>query len=235
MGVKSISENYLLLTEGMHDTLFFTHLVAAKGLPPFQITSCGNIVGANGQRDGIDHLTGALNALPSIPGFATRPLEAILIAADNDSDPVASFAKVQRLINATADIRPGHRYVSPIAAQTKGGTDPIIVVLMMPWTLTPGALDTLCLSSASAERPVLAQHVDNFAKAANVDVAHGWQVTKEHKMRLRSLLSAAHPTDPYIAPAYVWSDGTDLVPLDNGAFDQVADFLRDFPTLLATP
>jgi hypothetical protein len=54
-------------------------------------------------------------------------------------------------------------------------------------------------------------------------------------MKLRSLIAAAYKEDPYLSPTYVWSDRTDLVPLGSDVFDVIADFLRDFPALLARP
>jgi hypothetical protein len=54
-------------------------------------------------------------------------------------------------------------------------------------------------------------------------------------MKLRSLMSAAHQDDPYLSPAWVWREGTDLVPLTDPVFAQVVDFLRNFPTFLAAP
>jgi hypothetical protein len=83
--------------------------------------------------------------------------------------------------------------------------------------------------------PLIAAAVETFAKSVGVDDAHGWTITKQHKMKFRSLISAAHKPGPYISPAYVWSKATDLVPLDSNIFDDIAKFLSDFPRLLATP
>ncbi len=235
MGLKKIEKRFLVLCEGMHDKQFFDYLGQENGFAGlFQTASCGSIAGVVGHRDGISHLTNALNALPGVPGFYTQ-LEAVIIAADNDSDPASAFEQVRLLIRAAADISPGKRFEAPAAPLKKAGREPYVVVLMMPWTGTPGALDSLCHRSASDQRPLIAAAVDRFAATVSVDAAHGWSITKEHKMKLRSLISAAYPTDPYISPAWVWSDGTDLVPLTNPAFNQVAAFLQNFPTFLASP
>ncbi len=186
-----------------------------------------------GRRHGITHLTAALNALPGLPRF--DGMEAIIIAADNDDNPGRSFGNVQQLISNTAEISPGRRYAVPSAPLQKAEAGPAVVVMMIPWADVPGALDTLCIGSASAKRPAIGQATDVFASACGVDDAHGWSITKQGKMKLRSLIAAAHKDDPYLPPAYVWGDNTDLVPLDHGAFDQIADFLRDFENLVGSP
>lgn len=173
LGLRAVTHKHLLLCEGMHDVQFFDHLRQERGLPEFQIVSCGFVAGSPPGRDGIDYLTGALDALPGIPFFAQ--MEAILIVADNDSDPPAAFAKVQQLINNTTDISAGHRYIAPSAELTRAGANPIIVVMMLPWTAIPGALDTLCLAAASNKVPTIATCVEEFSKCASTNA---WPITK---------------------------------------------------------
>jgi len=228
LGIHAITHKHVLLCEGMHDAQFFKHLIDVRNLPSFLVASCGFIAGAPPGRDGIDHLTKALDALVAIPGFPQ--LEAILIVADNDSDPAAAFNKVRQLIGATADIKPQRRYAIPNAPLTKSGLQPTMVVMMHPWTGVPGALDTLCLTAASNKEPAKSVCVDIFAKCAQSDK---WPPTKVAKMKLRSLLSATYESDPYISPAWVWRDGTSLVPLHDSVFDQIATFMQGFPALVA--
>lgn len=151
MGLSAITHKHLLLCEGMHDVQFFYHLQKDRGLPAFQAASCGNIVGTPSGRDGITHLTGALNALPAIPAFHTT-LQKILIIADNDNNPKGAFQRVQQLVKNTAELRPGVRYTVPASEQATSGRNPSITVLMLPWSGQQGALDTLCLAAASYRR-----------------------------------------------------------------------------------
>jgi hypothetical protein len=224
MGLTALTHKHLLLCEGMHDVQFFQHLAQARGLPAFQATSCGNVVGAAPGRDGIQHLTGALNALPALPTFYTK-LESILIVADNDGDHAKALRTVQQYINEAVDIGPGHRYMAPTTPQVTVGANPAVTILMLPWTALPGALDTLCLAAARNKEPAVATCVDAFETCINpVD----WGPQKVAKMKLRAHISAAYPTDPYISPAWVWRDNTDLVPLNDPVFDQVEQFLRVF-------
>jgi hypothetical protein len=224
VGLAALTHSHLLLCEGRHDKEFFDHLLIQHNLPPFQTASFGFVGGAPANRDGIDYLDKALNAIVGIPGF--RLLQAILIVADNDDNPPAAFQKVQHLIRAAA----AHPYPVPTAELAKALGQPSIVVMMLPWTGLRGALDTLCLSSASNKRSTIATAVENFA---TVTGASAWPAPKDSKMKLRSLLSAAHQEDPYLSPAWVWREGTDLVPLNDPVFDQIVDFLRNFSAFLA--
>jgi len=215
----------------MHDAEFFRELVRVRNLPQFEILSCGYASGVTNRRDGIGHLTGALDALPTIAGF--QNVEAILITADNDDLAAtnSAFQRVQDYI-AKAELLPGQPYPVPDQPLVKKSSNPTMVVMMLPWTGVAGALDSLCFTAAAAKRPLIAPHVQTLAASCGVN---GWPVTKQAKMKLRSLISAAYMSDPYLAPAWVWRDGTDLVPLTDSAFDQIASFLNGFPALLATP
>jgi hypothetical protein len=163
VGLPSITHSHLLLCEGMHDKQFFDYLLIQHSLPAFQTASFGFVGGAPPNRDGVDYLDKALNAIVGIGGFR-NVLQAILIVADNDDDPVAAFQKVRRLIGAAA----AHSYSVPTAELTKAVGQPTIVVMMLPWTGVRGALDTLCLSSASNQRNTIAGAVENFATITGV-------------------------------------------------------------------
>lgn len=229
--LTAITNKYVLLCEGAHDAEFFKALIDDRNLPGFTIASCGFATRLDG-KDGISHLTGALEGITTLAGF--EQVEAVLIVADNDSDGAATFAEIVDMVGA-AEVSPGQPYIPPTAPLVKGAGVPSVVVMMLPWTDVNGALDTLCLAAAENQRHLLSGPVHAFAAAAQVDDAHGWPITKQHKMKLRSLISAAHAADPYISPAYVWKHGTDLVPVSDASFNQIADFIRDFPAFLAAP
>jgi hypothetical protein len=207
----------------MHDVECLDNLRQVRGIASFQVASCGFVAGAPPGRDGISYLTEALNAIRSVPNFAR--LKGILIVADNDANPTDAFLNVQNLINASKDISPGIRFVAPTTELVSAAGNPAITVLMLPWTRTPGALDTLCLAAASSKEPQIARCVNAFEACLNPT---GWDPQKIAKMKLRTHISAAYPTDPYIAPAWVWRDQTDLVPLNDPCFDQIDAFLRSY-------
>lgn len=167
MGLPAITHRHLLLCEGMHDVQFFLHLATQRNLPAFQAVSCGNIVGAPPGRDGIDYLTGALNALPAIPAFSIT-LEKILIVADNDDDPPATLLKIRNYITAAAEIQAGVRYPVPPKDEVVAGARPSITILMLPASGQKGALDSLLLTAASNKEGWIASCVNHFATCVNV-------------------------------------------------------------------
>ncbi len=220
MGINGLIHKYLVLCEGIHDAEFLRHLGKTRGLPDFQCEPCGNISGD--QSNGISHLTRALNALPALDGFSS--LKTITIMADNDANPSGSFSEVCRLINGTDAFGQGRRYTAPADPLVKAGTNPAIIVMMVPWRNVPGALDCLCLTAAASAFPATASCVETFSQCAGVE---GWgSRTKISKMKLHSLIAATHEKNPGLSPAWVWSEQTNIVPLDNSVFDQIATFLR---------
>lgn len=223
MGLRALDYRRLIICEGAHDAQFFETLCSMHNLE-FQVASAGHIAGAK-NREGIDSLTRALDALPGIPGFAS--LDSILIAADNDTEPSETVLKVKELIRATAPFD-NAGYAVPDDVLIPSAGQPSITLLMLPWHNVPGSLDTLCMRAAFNKRSALGGHVDAFAVAAGVGAENGWSITKEHKMKLRSFMSAAYRKDPYLSPAWVWQDKTDLVPLSDSVFSEIVSFLKAF-------
>jgi hypothetical protein len=224
--LTAITEPFVLLCEGQHDSQFFTHLIRVRNLPKFEVCSVNYVLGES--HGGNTKFTEALDELPAIPGF--EKVQKVLVVADNDLEPTRSFNDVVAAIAATEPIigPPASRFVAPPVPLTKAGENPAVVVLMMPWTNVQGSLSTMCATAAMNAAPLVARCVNAFA---NCTGAAGWPMTTLAKMKLRSLIAARHKAQPDISPAYVWSKGTDLVPLTDATFNQVANFLSAFPNL----
>lgn len=221
-----ITEPFVILCEGVHDSQFFTHVTSEPGCPSFDICSVNYVLGT--VHGGNTRFTEALDELPSIPGF--EKVTKILIVADNDLDPVVAFDRISADITATAPILgpPASRFVAPAVPLVKAGTNPEIVVLMLPWTGMKGSLSTMCALAARNAAPAMATCVDAFATCTG---AGQWSITTLAKMQLRALIASAPMAKPDLSPAYVWSKNTNLVPLSDPVFDQVKGFLRSFPTI----
>jgi hypothetical protein len=219
-----ITEPFVLLCEGQHDSQFFTHLINVRHLPKFEVCSVNYVLGST--RGGNTKFTEALDELPAIPGFEN--VEKVLIVADNDLDPVAAFNGIVTAITTTSPIigPPASRYVAPPAPLTKAGASPSVVVMMLPWTGMAGSLSTMCLAAAMNAAPAIAACVNALASCTTADT---WPATTLAKMKLRALIASSHRAKPELSPAYVWSEGTNLVPLSDNVFDQVAGFMSTFP------
>lgn len=221
-----ITEPFVLLCEGQHDSQFFTHLIRVRNLPRFEVCSVNYVLGVS--RGGNTKFTEALDELPAIPGF--QNVQKILIVADNDLNPTTAFTDVVTAITATAPIigPPASRYVAPGAPLTKVGANPAVVVMMIPNIGIPGSLTTMCLIAAVNAAPAIAGCVDALATCTAADT---WPSTALAKMKLRAIIASSHRPKPELSPAYVWSETTNLVPLLDGVFDDVAAFLTNFPAL----
>lgn len=233
-GLKRITEPYVLLCEGQHDSEFFTHLIGIHGLPKFEVCSVNYVM--NGNHGGNSRFRDALDALVAKPGF--QQVQKILIAADSDfpappgASPRNSFTDVVAQIDSTAPIigPPRSKFAAPAAPLQKAGSNPSVVVLMVPWPGTPGNLDTMCLTAArNHSNSAFVSCVDSFSQCVGADQ---WaSESARTKMKLRCHLSASWKDDPAISPTYVWSKNTNLVPLTDPVFSSIVGFLRDFPNL----
>jgi hypothetical protein len=224
--LASIPEPFVLLCEGQHDCQFFSHLITSRGLPRFDVCSVNYVLGSS--RGGNTRFTEALDELPAVPGF--QNVQKVLIVTDNDLDPVVAFNEVTAAISLTASIigPPASRYMAPIAPLVKAGANPEIIVMMMPWTGMIGSLSTMCLAAAENKAPDITVCVNALATCTAAD---SWPITTLAKMKLRAIIASSYRAKPELSPAYVWSERTDLVPLSDSVFDQVASFLASFPAL----
>ena len=224
--LKKISEKFVLLCEGQHDSQFFSYLITHYNLPKFEICSVNFVLGEN--HGGDTRFTEALDELPSIPGF--ERVERVLIVADNDLAPDDAFNRVVKSINATADILgpPASRFSAPPAPRQIIGESPKVAVLMMPATGINGSLSTICWTAANNAAGSNSACVDEFAQCTG---ANAWPITKLAKMKLRALISGTHQKQPDLSVAYVWSKGTNIVPLSDPVFYDVRDFLINFRNL----
>jgi hypothetical protein len=206
----------LIICEGPIDEAFFRSLIRARGLPEFAIRNGSDrSPEASG---GIDSIGSLLVGIAIWDGFSN--LTEILIAADNDQTPAENFEKVRSQI-----ARAGNYPVPSAPLQRATGT-PNVTVMMIPWANERGNLETLCLGPAMGVSSVLANCVDAFAACVSVS---GWPSgAKLDAMKLRSLLAASHPRNPFIGLGRVWSDAPGLIPLTDASFDRIAAFLARY-------
>jgi Protein of unknown function (DUF3226) len=206
----------LILCEGPSDEAFFRALLKEKSLPECCIRNTGEIDDTG--RGGIDKFEPILIGMRSWVGFPD--LTDILIIADNDLTPDANFGKVKEQL-----VRAGS-YAIPDAPLERRGSNPSVMILMIPWTGQNGNLESFCLPAAMAASPNIAIHVNKFATDAGVGA---WpEVTLNCKMKLRSLLAVRHKPDPFIGLGNIWGKDESIIPLRHNTFEQVANVLSQF-------
>ena len=211
-----LSRPLLILCEGRSDEAFFRALIGHRGLTEFGIRN-GMDSGPN-SGGGISQFGPLLTAMRTWKTFDI--VTDILIVADNDLDPDENFNKVRTQIEATG------QYAIPNAPLVKESGTPTIQVMMIPGTKKQGNLESLCVEAAIDAHPDIAKCVDNFADCVDADC---WEeVTLREKMRLRSLLAAAHKPDPFIGLGNTWREEPTLIPLSHSCFDWIAKVLSSY-------
>ena len=209
-----ITKPRVIICEGESDVAFFDHLISNRGLPEFQALS------ANGRT----RFESVLVALSAASGF--NELAGILVVGDNDLDPATSFRNIQTQIQAAGGYGVPERPGEP----AKEAGFPAIVAMMVPWDGRTGCLETLLLEAVREVHPDLGVCVDGYAACTHVDV---WNETELPKVKLQSLTAVICRSNPTVALRYAWGQREDIIPLGRPCFDQIVEFLRTFPDLIA--
>ena len=214
-----------MLCEGPSDEAFFRALIKQRKLPEFCIRHTAE--GNEKRAGGIDQIDNFLRGVATWEGF--DQLTDILIVADNDLTPSENFKKVCDAIDSAKPERlPPVNYGVPGKPLERAAGTVRVSVLMVPWEGRPGNLESLCLGPAQSASKDVSDCTDAFANCAGVS---GWDSeTLRAEMKLRSILAVRHQKNPFIGFGKVWTKGGDpkLIPLDDHAFDAIADVLKGF-------
>jgi hypothetical protein len=141
----------LLICEGPEDHFFFERLIEARNLPRFHIQAAG----------GNTQFSGAISKFELERTSIFRQITDIVVVADNDDDPIASFN------NACAEIRKAVGAAStPRRPLQSTGRKPRCTLVMVPWTDVEGNLESLCVETARHANANAGGHVDTFLALA---------------------------------------------------------------------
>jgi hypothetical protein len=161
-----------------------------------------------------------------LTGFSK--IKHVVIVADDDRLADNRFAQVVNQVREIAATS-SPRFAIPAQERVRAtlniaNTSTVdVTVAMIPWTGTPGVLETLLLPAARAASAVVAQGLDAFVQHCGVNA---WALeASRNKMKLRCLLAAAHEDNPGIGVGKVWSDAEHLIPIDHPSLKQMVDFI----------
>lgn len=210
-----------MLCEGMSDMHFFDGLISERNIDHQYRVDIPHVI--DGYSGGWQNFGNELKALEVSQGFHDT-VKGILVVGDNDLDLAASFQRLQDQVRVAG-------YNAPEAdrriAQTNG--KPAIGILMIPIGEI-GALETVCLEAAYAQWN-LREVVDSFVRATP---AKDWDVVKQAKMRMQSVLAATHKKQPDAGFASHLRSARPPFRLNFGApcFNGITDFLNLFPGMI---
>jgi hypothetical protein len=200
--------------EGLGDAAFLKHLLVDRNIDGFDVDDAG----------GTGKFPAYLKALPGRSGF--RNLRGILVAADCDDTPDASFTEVRRALKKAGLPFPENHLGS---GKGQGHSDLISSIVMLPFTTTGptrGCLESLLLQSALERHATLATCIEPLCECVNVA---SWSKTSSRdKFRLRALIAAAYPDDPNYGLQYALKPDLGLIPLNHRCFDLVATAISNF-------
>jgi Protein of unknown function (DUF3226) len=213
--VPPIAQDYLIVGEGKGDASFFKHLCSARAIDIFQI-ECA---------DGVGKLPAYLSGLSSRTGFGR--LKALLVVRDNDDTPAESFREVAKQLKKAKLPVPQE----PLRVKRNKPEEVGVTVMMIPFTAasgpTRGCLESLLLPAIEEHRPDVKACVDTYFGC----LAANFTKNQQDKFRVRCSIAAMWPVDPNFGLQYALDPAKNMIPLANPVFDEVADFLREFPVL----
>lgn len=222
-GLREFDERpWLVLCEGDSDKRFLHKLINVRGIPnEFQIR-----FPSRGENDGGGRSKFGpwLDAAIAVTGW--EHIKGVLLLSDKDEGAEAALDEIQRSL-ARGDGLP-----NPIAERTvaKASGFPPLTVLLVPHSNERGSLETLCLNAAYSKWPHVEEPLDTFANEMGVDE---WLANKAAKMRLQTVIAATCVSRPDAGFKGHWDQAEQYhLPVDNAAFDDLADFLSGFRALV---
>jgi hypothetical protein len=166
-----------------------------------------------------------------LEGLKVRRIEqnkAVIIVADNDEDPGASFNNIQTQIK-----RAGGYDVPEIPYKLSGhGALPPVAVIMLPAAGQKGSLDTLCLSALNKAYIRNLDCINALVRCVGA-TEEDCGVVQFAKLQVQCILSTICQGDPYTPLKFAWEHEPakkrpgDIFPLTNGVFDPIARFLEE--------
>jgi hypothetical protein len=207
-----------ILCEGADDAEFFARLAHDRNLPEYH-AECPK--GADqrciGKGGFARHLELMKQGIPS-----GVPLRGIIVAADSDEDPHASFEDVQRSIQISGLRVPDQA----LEIMTNHSGFPFIAVMMVPWHDRRGNLERIIFEALSEIVPHLIPSVEQFRDSCG---AQNRSESLQAKMLLRCLITVLNPRDPSVTLTN-FLKSPEVCPIDynHAAFSQLANFLTAF-------
>ncbi len=153
----------------------------------------------------------------------------VVVIADNDGAPSSRFAEIQNEIRLTELFGIPNKPRQIAKPLTIHGDQhiPDITILMLPWDLVEGNLETILYEAGRLHNRVLAECVEQFSKCVTAHKGNKWDVAKVAKLKARCLLSASAIKNPDVSMTGAWrTDNGDPFPLKSKGFNQIASYLK---------
>ncbi len=217
--IKEIPQPFVVVCEGYGDIRFIDALLDLKN-----ITNCS--VGCPSTRGGFG--TGK-EAIPSyLKGIQTAilrkkaNLQGILVIADADENPAASFTLMAQALESA-------NFPKPTDPFSIDGNPLRVGVFLMPGTGRDGCLEHILWDAAVEKTPVIEQCVTDFSACTGGHIVAASR-NQRAKMQMSAIVDAFCKDNPWASPGLMWSDVGNPVPIDSACFNELTAFLTQFTT-----
>lgn len=217
--IKELPRPFVVVCEGYGDIRFIDALLEFK-----KITNCS--VGCPSNRGGFG--TGKEAIPPYLKGIQTAilrkkaNLKGILVIADADENPTASFNLMVHALQTA-------NFPAPAAPFSIEGNPLRAGVFLMPGAGRNGCLEHILWDAAVGKTPGIEQCLTDFSACTG---GHIMAASGNHqaKMKMSALVAAFCKDNPWASPGLMWSDAGNPVPIDSVCFNGLAAFLTQFTT-----
>ncbi len=214
-----ITEPFLILCEGKADKVFLKYLLEIRGIEhSFEFFEKVDKYGS-----GNTAFEAYLKGLPVERGFEN--VKAILIVTDCDEVPQSSFEAIQTQIENA-----GFGVPSKPLEIIKTPKKPAIAVVMIPFDNICGNLESYIVRAMSDKWIDVKTSADRHINDTPASV---WEDCKKAKSIMQCMIAVLNKEDPNKSLAYIWSENEDFQEmLKADFFNELSNYLRDFPSLL---
>jgi hypothetical protein len=209
---------HFILAEGEEDAAFARELIAKRNISiKFDVSPNIDVGGTGGNSGFYD------SSIASEPIIGFPDVKNVVILADNDDDPSASFKNVcDQIEKARSEGNLNRDWGKATSPGTKAAGDPSVSIWMWPSAGKKGCLETLFWQVVCAKYAKEAKCIDVACKCAGADV---WPLSKLDKARFRCFVALVCKKNPAIGFGNFLRDFPALIPMTHRAFKPFSDFL----------
>lgn len=219
---KRLTKKYVAICEGKADEETFRRLVSRRGIRNIEFISPST---ESGLGRGKGAFFEVLATITTLHGFEN--VSGVILLQDSDQNSNTALTEMKAQIRkANRGFESNQKFGIPDALLTPSFTvgRPPILCATVPWIDEQGALENLILPAVRDKFHHEAACLDDFVNCTGH--VNGWNVSKQGKMQLASLIASVCNADPTTSIVSMWSKEEFRDLLDSAAFDQLATFFR---------
>jgi hypothetical protein len=210
-----LTEDFVMVCEGLADKEFFDNLLRARNLTRF------DVLAANGWQS-FNDLVQRLSSYFELKPEQRDKTRGLLIVADARDNPSQTFQDIAGLIPAELG------YGVPVGELQVGASLkglPPVAIMLIPGGIDPSSLETLCVEAMLETKPDLRACVETFLSCGSIN-ARNWSREKQDKARLQCLIASTNENDPNKGVSHAFGESSGpIIDVRSVSFDRVVTAL----------